>query len=175
MRIDDWDELHAMVVEAAEELFASVGIATTYAGPMPHRDVRWAETLSIIGLGGNLRGTLVLSIPSALGKRSHPAGGTEPRRSRRLAGGARESPPPEGSRIRLLARGVGIELQYAAGDQRDGYVSRVERFAGTPVVHSFRLGEETICVVFEAVSQQQATLSVDRLPAAVAAGAMINF
>jgi CheY-specific phosphatase CheX len=172
LRIDDWDELHAMVVEAAEELFASVGLATTYAGPMPHRDVRWAETLSIIGLGGNLRGTLVLSIPSMLVKRSHPTGGTD---TDDLADWLAELANLllGGIKIRLLARGVAIELSTPLAISATAF--RVERFVGTPVVHSFSVGGDTICVVFEAVSQQQATLSVDRLPAAVAAGAMISF
>jgi CheY-specific phosphatase CheX len=172
LRIDDWDELHAMVVEAGEELFASNDLPSTYAGATPHRSVRWAETLSIIGLGGSLRGTLVLSVPGALVRRSHPTGGTS---ADDLADWLAELANLllGGIKIRLLARGVAIELSTPLAISATAF--RVERFVGTPVVHSFTAPGEAICVVFEAVSPQNADFLIERRPAAVNVGGMITF
>ena len=172
MRIEDWDQLHAMVVEAGGELLERVGLPATYAGSIPHRDVCWAETLSIIGLAGNLRGSLVLSIPGALVRRSHPTGGTTPDD---LADWLAElaNLMLGGIKVRLLARDVSIELSTPLAISATAF--RVERFVGTPVVHAFRFEGHTICVVFEAVSQERAVLSAARIPAAVQSGEMITF
>ena len=172
MRIEDWDDLHAMVVEAGHELLANVGLPATYAGRLARGDVRWAETVSIIGLAGNLRGSLVLSIPSTLVRRSHPTGGTD---ADELADWLAElaNLMLGGIKVRLLSRDVTIELSTPLTISATTF--RVERFVGTPVVHAFQCDGETICFVFEAVSHERAILSADRAPAAVKSGEMLTF
>ena len=161
-----------MVVDAGSELFASIGLTSSYVGTIPQSDVPWAETLSIIGLAGNLRGSLVLSVPTGLLRRSHPTGGVHPDD---LADWLAElaNLMLGGIKVRLLARDVSIALSTPLTISATTF--RVERFVGTPVVHAFQFEGETICVVFEAVSPERAVLAADRIPAAVKSGEMITF
>jgi hypothetical protein len=150
-----------MVVDAGSELFASIGLTSSYVGTIPQSDVPWAETLSIIGLAGNLRGSLVLSVPTGLVRRSHPTGGVHPDD---LADWLAEL-------ANLMLGGITLSTPLTIS----ATTFRVERFVGTPVVHAFQFEGETICVVFEAVSPERAVLAADRIPAAVKSGEMITF
>ena len=77
MRHDDWSQLNDMVIAAVDEVLARCGVPVTYEGSVVHGATAWAETISIIGLGGDkLRGSVVLSVPLPLLVASHPAGAT---------------------------------------------------------------------------------------------------
>lgn len=171
MRIEEWNQVHDMVIASAGGLFTSVGLPTTYSGSVPHREAKWAETLSIIGLGGKVRGTLVLSLPSDLVKRSHPTGGTS---AEDLGDWLAELANLLLGRIKtqLYAHGIAIELSSPLTISATAF--RFERFAGTPVVHEFTALGSTLQVVFEAVSDPDVRLAPAR-DTSVAAGEMVTF
>jgi hypothetical protein len=172
MRIEEWDLVHDIVVRAATELFDALELPLTYTGPVPHREARWAETLSLIGLGGRLRGSLVLSAPVSLVARSHPTGADD---ADSLNDWLAEMANLLLGRIkaRLYLHGVGIELSTPLTISAVAF--RFERFAGTPVVHSFDLKGETVLVVFEGVADPDLRLVPLRGEAAVAPGELVAF
>ncbi len=161
-----------MIVAASGALLASVGLPTTYVGTVPHRAARWAETLSIIGLGGKLRGSLVLSIPTQLVLRSHPTGGTGPEE---LGDWLAELANLLLGRIKsnLLSQGATIEMSTPLTLSATAF--RFERFSGTPVVHEFDCEGETLHIVFEAIADPDLRLTSPRTGAAVESGEMVTF
>jgi hypothetical protein len=174
VRNTEWNEVHDLVVAAGTALFAQVGIAAEYVGALPHRDVRWSETVSIIGLGGaKLRGALVLSIPAALLRRSHPTRGTD---AADLADWLAELANLLLGRVkaRLVTRDLAVEL--AIPITLSATDLSFARFSSTPVVHEFRVGETPIYIVFECVAQEGASLLTPaREDAAMEAGEMVLF
>jgi hypothetical protein len=162
VRNAEWYQLHDILVVSASALFRSSGIPASYAGTVPYRQAPWAEHVAIIGLGGvQLRGSLVLSIPSSLLRKSHPVGSTEledlldwlGELSNLLLGRVKN---------RLLAYDVTVELSspvtISASDLRF-------EFSAPPVVYQFCAGDVLMHVVFEAIAEHGA-----RLEAASSAG-----
>jgi CheY-specific phosphatase CheX len=166
--------LEDVVVSCGQGLFESIGLLVAHAGIVPHGAARWADMVSVIGLGGaNLRGSLVLSVPSCLLRRTHPTGTTE---ELDLADWQGELANLLLGRIkaRLLARNVIVELAtpvtIRAGDLSLG------RFACTPFVHTFEVDGEALQVGFQSVAQEGAALlpaARERVP--VEAGEILMF
>jgi hypothetical protein len=155
VRNEEWNKVHDLVVVAASGVFTSCGIAAAYVGTVPYRDTRWAETISIIGLGGpKLRGSLVLSIPGPLLAQSNPVGGTQPAE---LADWLGELANLLLGKIksRLLSHDVLVELStpltISATDLRF-------EFASPPVVYEFRAGGVPLHVVFESIAERAVRL-----------------
>lgn len=171
MRIEEWNQVHDMVVIAGEGLLASIGLPTQYLGTVPHRGARWADTLSIIGLGGKLRGSLVLSIPPSLVRRSHPTGGTEPDE---LGDWLAELANLLLGRLKGQLGRCGITIELSTPLTISATAFRFERFSGTPVVHEFYLDGETLLIVFEAIGDPDLRLLPPR-GGGVEAGEMITF
>lgn len=172
MRIEEWDQIHEMVVDAAGALFSSIGLSSRYVGAVPHREARWSETIAIIGLAGAIRGSLVVSMPTQLVEECHPTHATSPED---LADWIAEIANLLLGRVKshLLSRGVSIALSTPITLTATAF--RFERFVGTPVVHEFKLGDDTMHVAFEAVSDPDVRLMPARADAAVAAGEVITF
>ncbi len=158
MKVEDWTQLHDVVVTSAMGLFTSVGLSTTYEGSAPQVDAHLSDTLALIGLGGQIRGSLVLSVPTSLLVESHPTGVSDPsdvtdwlmELANLLLGRIK---------TRLVSRGVRTELSTplsirAAAMQLIG-------FPGMPVGHTFHVGRETIYVVFGAVGPDEVRLTPD--------------
>jgi hypothetical protein len=171
VRADEWSQLHEIVVDSARAVFAAIGLTSTYAGCTIDRDVQCAETISIIGLGGGLRGTLVLSVPPALLERSHPTRATD---TADLADWLSELANLLLGRIkgRLLSHDITIELSTPLVLSASDF--RFERFASPPFVHAFRVDGVPLHVVFEASDPDNAGLAPRRDPA-LGPGDMVTF
>ena len=171
MRIEEWNLLHEMVAESAGHLFTSLGLVNTYAGTIPLSQASWAPTLSIIGLGGKLRGSVVLSVPRALLARSHPTGGTV---DDDLGDWLAEltNLTLGGIKSQLLTRGIRTELSTPVMVSATAF--RFERFCGAPFVHAFTVGDDTIYVVFEAVAEVGIAFGPTKQPS-LSPGVMVTF
>ena len=172
MRNDDWYQVHDLVVVSASTVFRSAGIAAAYTGTVPYRQAPWADTVAIIGLGGQkLRGSLVLSVPTALLLESHPNKGTERRDlldwlgelSNLLLGRIKNT---------LLSYDVAVELSspvtLSASDLR-------LEFAAPPIVYEFASGTDNIDVVFETVAAPGVRLEPQSSKEILAPGGMVTF
>lgn len=174
MRHEDWTQLNDAVIRSTTEVLTSNGIAVEYESGGVSADVPWADTLAIIGLGGQkLRGSVVLGIPESLLRISHPAAGSEPEE---LADWLAELANLLLGRLKaqLLARGVSIELGTPV--TISGTALRFHRFKGLPMVHGFRVGHERIHVVFEAIGEEATQLSASSdADVALEAGEVVLF
>lgn len=172
MRIEDWNVIHDMVIASTCELLDSIALPSTYRGAVPHRSATWAECLSIIGLTGNLRGSLILSIPAALLVASHPTNGTS---SDEANDWLAELANLLLGRLKakLLVHGVVIELSTPLTISATAF--RFERFSGAPVVYEFASADETFHVVFAAIGDEELQLGPYRAAAAVPVGELIRF
>ena len=166
MRHDDWTQLNDAVISATTTLLSLHGIAARYESESRGSDAVYAETLAIIGLGGQkLRGSVVLSIPSALLVHSHPTGQRAPEDqadwlaelANLLLGRIK---------VQLLERGIAIELGTPV--TLSGTALRFHRFKGLPMVHSFLAdplehgnSPARIHVVFEAIGEDGAQLAAE--------------
>ncbi len=157
MRHEDWSRLNEMVVAAARALLSSAGEAATYAGCRGAHEGAWADTISIIGLGGGtLRGSVVLSVPAPVLARTHPAGATGDddladwlaELANLLLGNLKRQ---------LLARGVAVEMSTPITLSASSL--RFHRFKGLPVTHAFALEGGEALVMFEAIGEERAELS----------------
>jgi CheY-specific phosphatase CheX len=171
VRSDEWSQLHEIVVESARGVFGAIGLASTYDGCTVDRNVQCAETISIIGLGGGLRGTLVLSIPPSLLEKSHPTHATE---KADLADWLSELANLLLGRIkgRLLSHDVTIELSTPIVLSASDF--RFERFASPPFVHAFNVDGIPLHVVFEASDVRNSGLG-PRRDRAIGPGDMVTF
>ena len=174
MRNHEWGDLHDLVVTAATSLFGSAGLVVNYGGIVPHHQARWGEMVSIIGLGGSkLRGTLVLSMPATLLRRSHPVGGTE---HADLADWLSEQANLLLGRIkaRLSMHDIVVELSTPICLAASEF--NLVRFGSTPFVHQFTVGCEPVAVGFESVAQEGAEFRMPaRADAVVDAGEIVMF
>ena len=172
MRIEDWNAIHDMVVNATLELFESVALPLRYQGPVSHRTVSWAESLAIIGLTGHLRGSLILSMPAELVSRCHPTRSAAPED---VCDWLAELVNLLLGRVKskLLVHGIGIELSTPLTISATAF--RFERFSGAPTVYEFALAERTLHVIFEAIGDESLQLGPERTAAVVPVGEMINF
>jgi CheY-specific phosphatase CheX len=172
VKVEDWTQLHDIVVTSAMGLFTSIGLDTTYEGSAPQVDAHLSDTLALIGLGGQIRGSLVLSVPTVLLTQSHPTRITDPsdvtdwlmELANLLLGRIK---------TRLVSRGVKTELSTplsvrAAALQLIG-------FPGMPVGHAFQIGGETIYVVFGAVGPDDVQLIPDPDLTVVRMGEVVLF
>ncbi len=170
MRHDDWTQLNDVVIGATTALLATHGITLEYDSGSHGSDAVYAETLAIIGLGGQkLRGSVVLSIPSPLLARSHPTGRTS---AEELADWLAELANLLLGRLKvqLLERGISIELGTPV--TLSGTALKFHRFKGLPMVHGFRATDacslrpedSRVHVVFEAIGDESAQLSVAITP-----------
>lgn len=173
MRQNDWERLNEIVVDATREVLAAQRIEVTYAGAALH-ERRWADTISIIGLGGAaLRGSLVLSVPSAVLRASHPAGATE---DEALADWLAELANLLLGQVkrRLLPLGVTVEMSTPLTLSATAF--RFHRFKGLPVTHAFQGDGGDVRVMFEAVGDDGAQLAPPaEEPVALDAGEMVLF
>jgi CheY-specific phosphatase CheX len=171
VRSDEWTQLHEIVVESARAVFGAIGLAASYDGCTIDRNVQCAETISIIGLGGGLRGTLVLSVSPALLERSHPNHATD---TADLADWLSELANLLLGRIkgRLLSHEVTIELSTPIVISASDF--RFERFASPPFVHAFHVDGVPMHVVFEASDAHNAGLG-PRRDSALGPGDMVTF
>ena len=172
MRIEDWNVIHDMLVNATVELFASLGLPVSYQGPVSHRAVRWSESLSIIGLTGHLRGALILSIPAELVSRCHPSRSRAPddlgdwlAELANLLLGRLKS--------KLLVHGLSIELSIPLTLSATAF--RFERFSGAPAVYEFVHDDCPLHVAFEAIGDENLQLGPERATAAIPVGEIISF
>ena len=167
MRHDDWTQLNDVVISATTTLLATHGIAAVYESGSRGSDTVYAETLAIIGLGGQkLRGSVVLSIPSPLLAGSHPTGQNTPEE---LADWLSELANLLLGRLKvqLLERGISIELGTPV--TLSGTALKFHRFKGLPMIHSFRAADSwgfsprdsRVHVVFEAIGEDGAQLSAE--------------
>jgi CheY-specific phosphatase CheX len=158
MRHDDWSQLNDMVIAAVDAVLAPAGIPITYAGNVLHSAVGWADTISIISLGGDkLHGSVVLSIPSALLLESHPTRATS---AEALADWLAELANLLLGQIkaRLLARGVTIVMSTPI--TLSATALRFHRFKGQPLTHTFNArGGGDVHVMFEVVGEESAQLA----------------
>jgi CheY-specific phosphatase CheX len=168
MRHDDWTQLNDVVISATTTLLSTHGISAEHDSGARANELVYADTLAIIGLGGQkLRGSVVLSVPAPLLASSHPTGGGTPEE---LADWLSELANLLLGRLKvqLLERGISIELGTPV--TLSGTALRFHRFKGLPMIHSFRatdaetLGAENshIHVVFEAIGEDGAQLSAAR-------------
>ena len=172
MRIDEWEQLSTMIASCVEAVVASAGFRTKYLGTVQKRDRCWAETVSIIGLTGTLRGTLILSMPNALLARTHPTGGTTFE--------ATEDWSSELANLllgrlksRLMTHGVTIELSTPVSVSATAF--RFARFAGVPVVHEFEAADIPFQVIFESIATPDALFATEDPSAVVAPGELVTF
>ncbi len=172
MRIEEWNQLHAVVADATHAVLRSAGVAADRIGTVPIAEATWAKTLSIIGLGGKLRGSLVLSVPNAVLAQSHPTGGKD---ENELTDWLAELTNLILGRIKreLLAYGITTELSTPVLISATAF--RFERFRGAPAVHGFAVGDERIYAIFEAVAEDGVALSATRDPALASPGDIITF
>jgi CheY-specific phosphatase CheX len=172
VRTEEWNQLQDIVVSASRDLLASIGFSADYVGQSFDRNVEWSDTISIIGLGGGLRGSLVLSVPADLVRRSHPTQGTE---SADLADWLSELANLLLGRVksRLLAHGVVIELSTPL--TLSASQLRVEHFASPPSVYTFDVQGAKLHIVFEAVSPRDSGLTAAHENAAVGLGEVVTF
>lgn len=172
MRIQEWDELHDIVVDATRELFDVLNLHVEYAGSIPYRGVAWSEVIAVMGYGGHLRGSLVLSVPPGLALQSHP---TKSAILDDLNDWRAELSNLVLGRIkaRLLTRGIVIELSTPLAISATKV--RFERFLGTPVVHTFCRDDERMYVMVEAVADRATSLAPPRPDSVVGVGEMISF
>lgn len=172
MRIEDWNTIHDMVVNATMELFQSVALPVRYEGPVSHRTVSWAESLAIIGLTGHLRGSLILSLPAELVSSCHPTRSTTPED---VCDWLAELVNLLLGRVKskLLVHGIGIELSTPLTISATAF--RFERFSGAPTVYEFESSGRSLHVVFEAIGDENLQLGPERAAAVLPVGEMINF
>lgn len=157
MRHDDWTQLNDAVIHSTTEVLASHGISADYESGQGASETAWADTLAIIGLGGQkLRGSVVLSVPASLLARSHPTRGSTPED---LADWLAELANLLLGRIKTQLLGRGISIQLGTPVTISGTALRFHKFKGLPMVHAFRVGEERVHVVFEAIGEEGAQLS----------------
>lgn len=157
MRHDDWTQLNDAVIGATTSLLAMHGIAAAYESGSCSSEEGYAETIAIIGLGGQkLRGSVVLSVPSVLLVASHPAHSTS---ADELADWLAELANLLLGRLKvqLLERGISIELGTPV--TLSGTALRFHRFKGLPMIHSFRADGSRVHVIFEAIGEDGAQLS----------------
>ena len=172
MRSDEWNQLHEIVATSAGDLLASVGLDAVYLGRVGGRELACADTISIIGLAGGLRGMLVLSLPPELLARSHPGAPAVPtdfidwlsELANLLLGRIK---------CRLLAHGVTIELSTPLIVSASEF--RFERFASPPWVHEFSVGDQRLQVIFEAVDPDNAGGLAPRRDLPLRPGGMVTF
>jgi CheY-specific phosphatase CheX len=152
---------------------SSVGIDAAYVGRVDGCQVQCADTISIIGLAGGLRGMLILSVPSNLLRRSYP-GGDAPAPVD-LADWLSELANLLLGRIkcRLLAHSVTIELSTPLIVSASEF--RFERFASPPLVHEFSVAEQSLHVIFEAVDPGNAGSLAPRRDLPLRPGEMVMF
>jgi hypothetical protein len=172
VRIEEWNQVHDIVVASTGALLTSVGLQSFYVGTVPHRAAAWAETLAIIGLTGKLRGSLVLSVPPSLVKRSHPCGATDPDD---LGDWLAEMANLLLGRIKSSLLTQGATIQASTPLTLSATAFRFERFQGTPVVHEFDLDGQTLLTVFEAIADPDLRLTPPRVGVVLAPGDMISF
>jgi CheY-specific phosphatase CheX len=172
VRIEEWNELHDMVIGACAETLASIECSARYVGTVPHRVVDWAETVSIIGLGGRLKGSLVLSMSADLVRASHPTRSVDPSE---LADWIAELANLVLGRVkaRLLTHGLALDLCTPLA--LSARALRFERFAGTPVVYAFEAGAEKVFVVFDAIADEGLGLAPMRAGVVASPGDVITF
>lgn len=174
MRQDDWERLNDMVVDATREVLAEAKIGVSYAGAAVQHERRWADTISIIGLGGAaLRGSLVLSVPSEVLRASHPVGASA---DEDLADWLAELANLLLGQVkrRLLPCGVSVEMSTPITLSATAF--RFHRFKGLPVMHTFRAEGGDVNVMFEAVGDEGAQLAPPREePVALDTGDMLLF
>lgn len=171
MRIEEWDILQGLLVEAAKSSMAAAGVDCTHSGNVPLKSVAWPEMFAIIGLGGSLHGSLVVSLSSGLLRRTHPAKATG---VADLADWLAELTNLMLGSIkrRLLAHGISTELSTPL--ILSATTLRFERFAGVPIVHAFAVGDEFFHVVFAAVAEKDVFLKPEPGPT-VEPGEMVTF
>jgi hypothetical protein len=166
--------LHDVVAATAASVLANVGLRVRYAGVVHNGDARWGEMVAVIGLGGSkLRGTLALSVPASLLRRSHPTGGTE---HADLADWLAEQANLLLGRIKaqLLMHEITVELSTPITLAASEF--NLVRFGSSPFVHEFELEGEWVCVGFESVAQEGVEFRLPaRADAAVEAGEVVLF
>ena len=174
MRHEDWNQLNAIVIESVTSLLASSGVETAYAGCAEDRVEGWADTISIIGFGGDkLRGSLVLSAPQSLLVRTHPARGTS---EEDLADWLSELANLLLGQIKARLSGLGVSFVMSTPITLSATTLRFRRFKGLPVMHAFDSDEGTVVVMFEAIGDDNAQLAAPaEEPVALDAGEVILF
>lgn len=173
MRHEDWNQLNAIVIEAVTSLLASSGVETVYAGCTEDRVRGWADTISIIGFGGDLRGSLVLSAPEALLLRTHPARGTS---EEDLADWLSELANLLLGQIKARVAGQGVSFVMSTPITLSATTLRFRRFKGLPVMHAFESDHGTVVVMFEAIGDDSAQLAPPAVePVALDAGEVVLF
>ena len=171
MKVESWTQLHDVVVTSAVGLFTSIGLSAVYGGSAPKVDGELSETLSIIGFAGQLRGCLVLSVPTTLLERSLPSGAKESADvtdwltlANLLLGRIK---------IRLLTRGVTTELSTPL--TLSATTIQLVGFSGMPIAHSFHVGSQTIYVVFGAMASDDLCLIPSTEQSIVRMGDIVMF
>ncbi len=173
MQIGEWSQLHDFVEAATRVLLSSLGLPIVYVGTVPHQSSGWTGRLSVIGLGGEcLRGCLLLNIPDALLRDTHPAGGES---EEELADWLAEMGNLILGQIKrdLLAYQVTIELSTPVTLSATDF--RFVRFASTPVVHQFTVNGVPLHVVFESVCKGGARLAAVAGGVSARAGDVVLF
>lgn len=182
MRHDDWTHLNDVVITSTMALLADHGIGAEYDANAHGGQTQWAETLAVIGLGGQkLRGSVVLSIPNNLLAGTHP---TQSNEAEDWADWLAELANLLLGRlkVKLLERGLAIELGTPV--TITGTALRLHRFKGLPMVHGFKAsavtGDKSVAgdvhVVFEAIGEDGAQLaSIPNTEVALDAGEVVLF
>lgn len=172
MRIEEWDQIHDIVAWAVEEVFESLSVPVKYLGTRSIRDAHWAETLALIGLGGKLRGSLVLSAPVAVVSRSHPSHSNS---ADEVNDWLAELVNLMLGRIKARLYAFSVQIELSTPLTISAVAFRFERFAGTPVVHEFEVGDERVLVVFEAVAEPNLRLIAPRGESVIEPGEVVTF